>query len=80
MKWLISKLAKEDSYFKIFVAVLSVYGLAGCFLVSFLLDRWPNQSAHIIFLLFLGAVALAFAGRITHTLAYAKFNKDTDSK
>lgn len=74
MNWLLKKLANDDSYFKIFMGILTIYALLGCVLVNWVCDIYPHQTARIIFLLFLGAIGLAYGGRMVNNLAYCKLN------
>jgi hypothetical protein len=78
MNWLLNKLANEKTYYPIFMGALCLYAFLACILVNWAVGVYPNRIARIIFLLFVGAVGLAFGGRVVNSLAYAKVNKSRE--
>lgn len=78
MNWLINKLADDNTYFTMFVAVLGVYAVASCIIMSFVLSIFPDHIGQATFLTFVGAMVLAYLGRLTHKWAYNKVNQNND--
>jgi hypothetical protein len=74
MNWLINKLAKEETYFPTFLAALCLYSFLGCVTVNLMVSYYPAATKVTMFLLMLGAIALAYGSRLAHNLAYAKVN------
>lgn len=74
MNWLLVKLSNDKTYFPIFMGVLSLYAIGGCFLTNWMVDNHPEWTAKVIFLLFFGGIGLAYGSRVVHNFAYAIVN------
>jgi len=69
------KLAHENSYFPIFLIVLTIYSLICCLVTDLITKSFPNWWGFSCLMSFLGAIALAIIGRAIHHHAFSSSKK-----
>lgn len=74
MNWLLRKLAQEETYFPIFLGVLTLYAVLGCVVFGLVANYLPKAAGVTATMFMIGAGLVAVGMRMTHNLAYAKVN------
>lgn len=76
MNWLLKAMADEKKYYRIFLATLSLYALICTIIFGVCINYAPGAAKYIALATIFGSALVGVAGRVTHTLCYAKVHED----